>query len=223
MEANKILVIAPHPDDETLGCGGSILKHVAEGDEVHWLIVTGMLEEYGWSSKDIKNRDIEINKVANIYQFSKVHSLSLPSAHLDQINTVVLVSKVSEVLNSVRPGHVYMPFRFDVHSDHQIVANAVQSSIKPFRAPFINKVLMYETLSETGQNFIEGKPFIPNVFINIDNYIDQKVQIMSIYKSEVGEHPFPRSEKAIKALSSLRGSQSNNKEAEAFELVFECL
>ena len=134
-----------------------------------------------------------------------------------------LVRKVSKIINSVKPSMIYMPFRFDVHSDHQITAKAVQSSIKRFRCPFINKVLMYETLSETDQNFLDGKAFLPNVFINIEKYIDQKIDVMNIYKSEIGIHPFPRSEQAIKALSVLRGSQSNYKEAEAFELVFECL
>ena len=218
---NKILVIAPHPDDETLGCGGTLLKHVFQGDEVHWLIVTGMLEEYGWSANDIKTRTNEIEQVSGIYQFSQVHKLSFPAANLDQVNMSDLVRKVSEVINSVKPGLIYMPFRFDVHSDHQITAKAVQSSIKRFRCPFINKVLMYETLSETNQNFIDGKTFLPNVFINIEKYIDQKINVMNIYKSEIGIHPFPRSEKAIRALAQFRGSRIGVDAAEAYISLFE--
>ena len=219
---NKILVIAPHPDDETLGCGGTILKHKANNDEVEWLIITGMLEEYGWSAKNIEKRDKEIKQVNNIYQFSKVHKLNFPAANLDQIKMSDFVKGISSIIKLVKPNLIYMPFRFDVHSDHQITAKAVQSCIKRFRYPYINKVLMYETVSETDQNFIEGRAFRPNVFINIDNFIDQKIDIMNIYLSEIGIHPFPRSEIAIRALANLRGSQSFNKYAEAFELVFEC-
>ena len=80
---------------------------------------------------------------------------------------------------------------------------------------------MYESISETDQNFTVGSPFRPNVFINIDNFIDQKIDIMNIYASEVGVHPFPRSENSIRALSILRGSNSFNEAAEAFELVYE--
>lgn len=223
MNSNIVLVIAPHPDDETLGCGGSILKHTANGDEVHWLIVTSMLAEHGWSSEEINGRNLEISKVASSYNFKKVHSLSLPASKLDQINFSEIVKNVSAILNNVKPNLLYMPFAYDVHTDHQIIARAVQSSIKPFRCPFLNRVLVYETLSETGQNQIEDFTFTPNVFINIDHYIDQKLEIMKIYKAEIGIHPFPRSEKAIRALSALRGSQSNNNNAEAFRLTYECL
>lgn len=220
---DRILVIAPHPDDETLGCAGTLLKHIANGDEVHWLIVTAMLSDYGWSSSEIEKRELEIAEVANVYNFKQVHNLSLPVSNLDQINFSVLVRKFSEILNKIKPNQLYMPFGFDVHTDHQIVAKALQSSIKPFRCPFINRVLMYETLSETDHNFLDSRTFKPNIFINIEEYIDKKLEIMKIFKSEIGEHPFPRSVKAVKALSVLRGCQSDNFEAEAFELLYECL
>jgi len=219
----KILVVAPHPDDETLGCGGVILKHIANGDEVHWLIVTNISKEYGWSSKDVNIRATEIEKVSKMYKFHQVHCFSLPTTRLDEINYSELVSMFTKVLNLIKPSNIYMPYRFDVHTDHQITAKAIQSSIKPFRTPFVQRVLMYETLSETGLNYVEGKSFSPNVFINIDKYIDLKLEIMSVYESELGEHPFPRSKKAIKALSILRGSQSNNEDAESFELVYESI
>ena len=133
-----------------------------------------------------------------------------------------IVGKISSIIKLVEPNLIYTPFRFDVHSDHQITARAVQSCIKRFRHPYISKVLMYETISETDQSFTVGKPFCPNVFINIDNFIDKKIDVMNIYSSEIGNHPFPRSELAIRALASLRGSQCFTKSAEAFELIFEC-
>ena len=114
-----------------------------------------------------------------------------------------------------------MPFAHDVHTDHQLIAKAMQSTIKWFRYPYIQKVLMYEVLSETDFNFIEQRVFRPNVFVDISNHLNDKIETMKIYGSEIGEFPFPRSEKAVRSLAALRGSQSGFKAAEAFELVYE--
>jgi len=219
--SNKILVIAPHPDDETLGCGGTLLRNQNEGAEIHWLIVTGVHEENGWPSEMIFERTREIEQVAKAFRFAKVHNLTLPTARLDTIPIGKLVEKIGAIVTTVEPNIVFLHFGYDIHTDHQIIAKAVQSSIKWFRYQSINKVLMYETLSETHLNYIEERTFRPNVFSNITEYIDQKVEIFKIYASEIGEHPFPRSEKTIRALSTFRGSQSGYEAAEAFELVFD--
>ena len=123
--------------------------------------------------------------------------------------------------NNGEPDIVYMPFAYDVHTDHQIIAKALQSTLKWFRYPHIKKVYMYETPSETEFNFVENRVFRPNVFVNISLYIDDKIEVMKNYASEMGEFPFPRSEKTLRALAILRGSQSGFDSAEAFELVYE--
>ena len=113
-----------------------------------------------------------------------------------------------------------MPFAYDVHTDHQIIAKALQATLKWFRYPHIRKVYMYETPSETEFNFVENRLFRPNVFVNISPYLEDKIEVMKIYAGEMGEFPFPRSEKTIRALAALRGSQSGFESAEAFELVY---
>ena len=218
---NNILVIAPHPDDETLGCGGTLYRHKAESDEIYWLIVTGLNENNGWSENTVKKRDNEIEAVAIKYGFSDVFNLRLPTTKIDTLPLSDLIGKITNVYNNIKPDVIYMPFAYDVHTDHQIIAKALQSTYKWFRYPHIKKVYMYETSSETEFNFVENRVFRPNVFINISQYLGNKIETMKIYDGEMGDFPFPRSEKAIRSLAALRGSQSGFESAEALELVYE--
>ena len=218
---SKILVIAPHPDDETLGCGGSLYRHQNEGDELNWLICTDISKEFGWSKSKVESRKIELKKVAASYQFKNVHNLRIPTTRVETVPISDLTTALGEFVKKVTPKIIYIPFINDAHTDHQVIGNAIQSLIKWFRYPSVKKVLMYETLSETDFNFLGGKAFRPNVFIDISEYLNTKIETMKIYKSELGVHPFPRSEKSVLALATLRGSQSGYESAEAFELVME--
>ncbi len=218
---SKVLVIAPHPDDETLGCGGALFRHKADGDEIYWLIVTGISEDGGWSNDAVKTRENEIDTVAKKYKFTNVFNLQLPTTKIDTLPLSDLIKKISEVYKKVEPEIIYMPFAHDIHTDHQIIAKALQSTFKWFRYPHIKKVYMYETPSETEFNFMEKRTFNPNVFVNISDYLDDKIETMKIYDGEMVDFPFPRSEKTIRSLAALRGSQSGYKAAEAFELVYE--
>jgi len=217
----KILVIAPHPDDETLGCGGILFKHKAEGDKIYWLIVTGISKDTGWANDAVIKRDNEMNSVSKKYGFSDVFNLRLPTTKIDTLPLSDLIGKITDVYKNIKPDVIYMPFAYDVHTDHQIIAKALQSTFKWFRYPHIKKVYMYETPSETEFNFVENRVFRPNVFINISQYLGNKIETMKIYDGEMGDFPFPRSEKAIRSLAALRGSQSGFESAEALELVYE--
>ncbi len=213
----RVLFVATHPDDETLGCGGTIFHHKEKGDDIYWLIIT--------SHEDIKNNSVkirndEIRSVNKNYGFRKFFNLYFPPAKLDTMPYNLMIDKVKEVYTSIKPQTVYFPFENDVHTDHQITSKLIQSTIKWFRYPFIKKAIMYETVSETDFNFGLKNNFKPNLFINIEKYINLKIKIMHEYKSEIGEFPFPRSEKAIRALSNIRGSQSGYMNAEAFQILF---
>ena len=212
----KILVIAPHPDDETLGVGGTILKRINHGHKVAWLIVT-----CSTNAKEIKKRNKQVSLVKKKYKFSKVFELNFSSSELDKVLLKVLIEMFSKIFNEFRPNEVFVPHINDAHTDHQKIFKAVSATTKSFRYPFINKILSYETVSETGYGLkkITKKGFDPNYYINIDNYIKRKLQIAKIYKTEIKKHPFPRSLKNIKALAIVRGAESNNRHAEAFELL----
>lgn len=216
----KVLVIAPHPDDETLGCGGTLIRHKLEGDKIYWLIVTGIKREDGWASETIESRKKQIELVSTVYSCEDIFDINLPTMKVDNILTSELVDRIAEIHRQIEPDIIYMPFVNDVHSDHQLIAKAVQANVKWFRFPYVKEVLSYETLSETDFNFIGDSVFRPNVFVDISNHINEKIQTMKIYKNEIGEHPFPRSERAIRALSTLRGAQSGFDAAEAFQMVY---
>tara|TARA_B100001115_G_scaffold180778_1_gene173719 strand:+ start:337 stop:1002 length:666 start_codon:yes stop_codon:yes gene_type:complete len=218
---DKIVVIAPHPDDETLGCGGTILKHIDNGDEVHWLICTEVDSDFGWTADQIKRRNEEIKNVSQTFGFTSVIELRLPSTKIDLIPIRDLVEKISKPLHVIEPNILFIPWFMDVHSDHQIISNSFQAFYKWFRYPFIKKAYMYEVLSETEYGQLGKATFKPNVFVDINTYLEKKISIMKNYKSEISEFPFPRSVRAIESLAFLRGSQSGFKAAEAFELIFE--
>ena len=219
---NKILVIAVHPDDETLGCGGTLLKHKANGDEIHWLIATDIKESEGYGISTIKKRNKEITKIEDLYGFTSVNKLDLSTTKVDTYSMSVLVSKISSVIDRIKPDIIYLPFKGDVHSDHKYIFDAAYSCTKTFRYPFIKKIYMMETLSETEfAPSTKEDSFVPNVFIDISNYMDKKIEIMKVFENEIGEHPFPRSERNIWALGTLRGATCGCDYAESFVLLKE--
>jgi LmbE family N-acetylglucosaminyl deacetylase len=212
---NKILVIAVHPDDETLGCGGTLLKHKAHNDTIHWLICTDLNPNHPY----YKTRQEEIQKVSSLYHFDSIINLKLQTMKIDEYSMSELITKISHTINQIKPTHIYLPFKGDVHSDHRKIFEASYSCTKSFRYPFIKKIYMMETLSETEFSPIEGENFIPNTFVDISEYLEKKLDIMQIYTSELAKHPFPRSLENIKALATFRGATSGTFFAESFMLL----
>lgn len=201
---NKVLVIAPHPDDETLGCGGTLLRHKSEGDIIYWCIVTDMKESYGFTKDKVEKRQNEIKKVSGMYGFEDVFNLSFRPMGLTSSSIPALIKAFGDIISKIKPNILYIPHYNDPHSDHRIVFDALRPYFKSFRYPFIKKILMMEIPSETDHQFISS--FQPNVFVDISNFIDDKIEIMKVYESEVGEHPFPRSVESIRSVAICRGS-----------------
>ncbi|WP_025678725.1 PIG-L deacetylase family protein [Paenibacillus massiliensis] len=218
--SKNIVVIAPHPDDETLGCGGTLLKHAEAGDNIYWLIVTTLGDSY---SQEIKNtRAEELVQVAKMYPFDKVFELGFETTTLDQISGGILIEKIGKVFQKIKPNIVYAPYPGDIHSDHKAVFDATMACTKWFRYPYVERVLIYETLSETDFTIDpDSNGFRPNVFVNIEPYLAKKIELMRIFKSEISEFPFPRSEKSITSLAHIRGATGGFEAAEAFMLLKE--
>lgn len=217
----KTIVIAPHPDDEILGVGGTLLRRKSEGKKVAWLIVTGISVQSGWDEEKVKQRSDEIRRVGELFCFDEVFTLNFPTTQLDRVPMSDLVAGISNVFKSFKPEEVFVPHLSDVHTDHRIVFDAVASCTKWFRYPSVKRVLAYETLSETDFYLGNSQYFRPNVFVDIESFLSEKLRAMDIYASELGEFPFPRSHQAIQALAELRGAASGFKAAEAFELLRE--
>lgn len=224
MAKNKVLCVAVHPDDETLGCGGTLLKHKANGDEIYWLLLTGtpinMPEEQ--MDEGAKFRKLLLDIINNAYHFDGVEYLAMPPALMHTLDIREVIGKISEVFNRIRPNIIYTMFANDVHSDHRIAFDAVYSSTKSFRYPFIEKIYMMETLSETEFALsVPAKTFIPNVYVDITDFIKKKLDIMEKYSKQIMEAPYPRSLSSIEALARVRGSRAGVMYAESFQLLFE--
>ena len=218
----RTLIVAPHPDDELLGCGGTLLRRTSEGNVVGWLLLTSLSLDSGFAQPRIEERSLEIDKVRRGLgiQPSHFYSLNFPTTELDKIPMNILVTQISNVFADFSPDEVFLPFPGDVHSDHRIAFEAASSCTKWFRYPSVRRVLAYETLSETdfGINPTVNS-FNPNCFVDITNQLELKVKLLSIYKSELSQHPFPRSLESVRSLATLRGAQMGVQAAEGFSIL----
>lgn len=221
---NNVLCIAVHADDETLGCGGTILKHKAQGDNIHWLLLTGPTENHPshFKKEFIDSRSRLVDEVAKAYGYDSLEYLALPTQLLHALDLRDIIKMISDVMKRIQPNIIYTMFANDVHSDHRVAFDAVYSCTKSFRYPFIERIYMMETPSETEFALsVPAKTFIPNVYVDITDYIDRKLEIMKMYPTEVMQEPYPRSLSSIKALARVRGSRAGVMYAEAFMLLYE--
>lgn len=221
----RTLIVAPHADDELLGCGGTMLRRGRDG-VLGWLLMTALTSGAGCDDEKIEQRANEIEAVRQGLCISHEHlyELGLPTTALDCVSMADLVGQISKVIKEFEPEEVFLPYPGDVHSDHRIAFEAASSCTKWFRYPNIKRVLVYETLSETDFSIDPRySGFRPNVFVDTTDFLEQKISLMGIYKSEMGDFPFPRSEEAIRALAKMRGAQAGFESAESFMLLVERL
>ena len=146
----KVMVVSPHPDDETLGCGGTLLKHALQGDALYWIIVTSAHEPL-YSETDIQAQAMQVECVMKAYGFHKLDWLKFPAARLETIALNDMINALRNAITAIHPEIVYIPNRSDVHSDHRIVSQAMQAVLKSFymRSMGVRQILAYEVLSET--------------------------------------------------------------------------
>ncbi len=212
----KILVFAPHNDDEVLGVGGTIARFAREGHEVCVCEVT--------SGPLYKMMQAEAAKAHKVMGVSKSVFLNLPYRELADYRKIDINARVGEVVNDFGPDIVFMPFIGDMHMDHRMVTEAALVAVRPINNCPAKKVYMYETLSETGWNVPYGNGnFNPNVWIDIEDTIDTKIEAMNCYVSQVKKAPHPRSDEGIRALAAYRGSVSGLRYAESFMIVREII
>lgn len=216
----RILCIAPHADDETLGCGGTLLRHRAEGDEIHWLLVTEPHPPlFPEAFRDLRRR--QVAQVAAAYDFTSLTRLNLPAAGLDRIADGEMVGALKRAITDTAPDVVYLNHGGDAHSDHAVVFRAALAALKPFRTgTAVRRILAYETLSETDQAPPSPeRAFLPTVFVEITGYLERKLEILALYPEELMPYPLPREAGAVRAQARLRGATIGVGYAEAFQLI----
>src|SRR3989338_5266441 len=214
----KILVIAPHGDDEALGAGGVLTKHARAGDTLYRCIVTKTYPPE-WPTSFQKEREREIARSGEILHITKTFSLGFPTVKLDTIPQKELNDRLSEIVKEVRPDVVYTTSGADLNPDHRLVFEAALVATRPVPGSPVKKLLSYEVVSETEWGRALGV-FCPNYYVRLDaEYMRKKVVAMQAYASELRPFPHPRSLETLEALAKLRGSEIGEELAEAFTLI----
>jgi len=214
----NILVVSPHPDDETLGAGGTLLKMKKKGCKIFWLNISDMKEDDGWTENQIFHRKEQIESIKKYYRFDGFYNLGFPATKLSSFSEEQLIGLIKKVFEDVKPEWIIIPGQYDAHSDHRVVYNCCMSCAKTFRASYIKRITTMEIVSESEYGFQREK-FEPNLFIDITDELDNKLEAMQLYDTEIGEVPFPRSIGNIRALASVRGGTCLAKYAEAFCII----
>ena len=221
-KTKKICVFAPHPDDETLGCGGYLFKLKKEKVIINLVFLTKMKEDDGYSKIEINKKNRQIKQIIKLYNFDSFTQLDYSPSKLDKADFHALVQKIHEILNKLKPDTILMPHSEDIHTDHSVSSRAILSASKIFRNKYLKRLLVYETLSETEyKDTYSSINFVPNFYVDISRYIEKKIKAMSIYKGELMQPNYPRSHSSIKALSRYRGSKVLVKYAEAYMQILD--
>ena len=214
----NVMVVSPHPDDETLGAGGTICRYIDEGHDVYWVNVTTIENSNYFTQEMVTRRKQQLVKIQEFYGFKKVYHLNFPTTKLETIDSSQAIGEIAGIFREVEPQVLILPDYNDAHSDHKSVFDWCHACAKNFRAPFIKQIMTMEILSETDFGRPE-KPFVPNYFVDISKYMDKKIEAMKIYDTELGEFPFPRSIKNMEALSVVRGAMCGTQHAEGFRVI----
>jgi N-acetylglucosamine malate deacetylase 1 len=215
----KVLIIAPHPDDEVLGCGGAIKKLTSQNNEV-WILIMTRGKEGMYSEQRILNVRQEAINAHKLLNVSGTRFLDFPAPDLDLVSVSELSLAISEEIKIILPDTIFLPFRGDLHHDHKAVFNAGLVAARPLKNSTIKNIYSFETLSETEWAApFSDNAFIPDFFINISDTFETKLKAMKCYKSQLRQFPNPRSLKSIEALANLRGSTVGFTHAEAFKII----
>lgn len=215
----KIVVVSPHPDDETLGAGGLLLKAKKNGNEIYWVNITNVNE----NSSDkafVSRRKEQIMQICKYFNFDGFYDLQFSPSSLENTNKTEIIDAFDICIKKIEPDWIILPDPNDAHGDHLITYEVGMICSKAFRCQSIKKILTMEIISETDFSR-NGKAFSPNYFVDITNEIDEKIGAIKIYDTELGDLPFPRNIETIKALSLVRGAAAGCRYAEAFRIIKE--
>jgi LmbE family N-acetylglucosaminyl deacetylase len=215
----RVLVIAPHMDDEVLGMGGTIARHVSEGDDIYVCFVAYRIYERKF---DAEKNAVEIRcalKAKEVLGYKEAEFFDLPDERLDACIQDVLIP-LEAYIDKIDPEIVYVCHRGDNHQDHKAVFQAAMVALRPSVTPHVKRILCYEVPSSTEQSPPFGDvAFLPNLYVDIEQYLIIKIEALHCYQTEKREFPHPRSDKGLEVLAMKRGSEIGFKAAEAFVIV----
>ena len=223
----KVLVVASHPDDEVLGCGGTMARLVSEGVHVKILIAAEGLTSRQ-TKRDAKELETELQELRNVsYEANKklgvtdVEFLALPDNRMDSMDLLDVIKVIEEKVMAFKPDTIFTHFPNDLNIDHRILSEAVLTSTRPMPGTTVKEIYFFEVTSSTEWNFSgsPSKSFSPSVFFDISNYLEKKIEALTIYKGEMREFPHARSIQNIRNQAGFRGGSVGFHAAEAFMLA----
>ena len=219
---NQILVIAPHMDDEVLGCGGTIRRHVLAGDVVSVCIVANRAYDHLYNPELINKEKEACRQAQNMLGYQNLTFLDLPDEKLD-ISQIEIIIPLEEIVTSVNPDIVYLPHRGDINQDHRAVFDAVRVVCRPYSIGKTPILRVYEVPSSTDivPQYSEWM-FRPNLYVDISETLKDKIKAMSCYDTESRVFPHPRSSKGLEILAQKRGMEVGMEAAESFMTIREC-
>ena len=217
----KVLVMSPHMDDEVLGVGGTIAKHVENGDEVYVCFIAHRIYNHKYD-KVASDREMDnALKAKKVLEYKEAKFLNLNDERLDLCIQDILIP-LENYISEINPELIYVNHGGDNHQDHKAVFKAVMVAIRPSAAKGIKKVLVYESPSSTEQSPpIPEYAFLPNFYVNIEKFINKKIQALKCYERESRKFPHPRSLEGIEILAKKRGLEIGFPTSEAFVVLRE--
>jgi len=216
--SQNVLVICAHPDDETLGLGGTLSLHAQNGDKVHVVIFADGQHGRDSSLKGIKIRRDQAKKACSNLGIKDVKFLNYPDQKLENVQLIELASKIELLIKKLKPRIVYTHYWGDVNQDHRRLYDASLIACRPNNSSSIKQLLCYETPSSTdaGSHHLR---FNPNYFVNVEKVFAKKIRALNQYKNELGKFPHPRSIEAIQIRAGFWGQRVGVKKAEAFFIL----
>lgn len=218
--SKSVLVVAAHADDEALGCGGTIARHVAEGDIVHGIFIAdGVGSRNDASYEALKMREAAAQKAHSLLGFSSVSYLGFPDNRLDGINLLDIVQSVERSLQTIMPDVVYTHHYGDLNIDHRVAHQAVMTACRPIPGSSVTEIYTFEIMSSTEWSSPGLSPFLPTCYVNISEYLEIKLDALKAYELEMRDMPHSRSIEHLEALARHRGHSVGVSAAEAFMVM----
>jgi LmbE family N-acetylglucosaminyl deacetylase len=217
----RVLVIAPHADDEVIGAGGTIAKHVAHDDEVYLCVVT---QPYSppWSEQQLAAVRPQVREVQQVLRLRDVFFCGFPTVKLNTVPQIELASALQKIVDEVRPEVIYTTSPSDINEDHRIVYDRTLVAARPLPGSLLRRLLAYETAGTARFGLPAGcAPFVPNVFVDVAAFLDKKLEAMACYRTQMRDWPHPRSLQALRLQAEERGVSVGLPAAECFYLVRE--
>jgi len=217
--SKRVLVVAAHADDESLGCAGTIARHIAEGDQVSVVFMTdGVSSRRDSTNDDQQLRQTSAHNAMSVLGVSDVRQFSFPDNQMDTVPLLSVAQAVEEILEDTTPQIIYTHFPNDLNVDHGITHRAVLTACRPQLTSSVKEIYLFEVLSSSEWGSKVLAPFLPQLVVDISPYWALKVQAIACYQEEMRTFPHSRSIECVEALAIFRGATHGLEKAEAFHI-----